>query len=290
MRSLVAGLLLLAAQAPAVAAEPYTLPGSVVLPLHSEVDGEDYLLYVSLPRDYGKDPKQLYPVIYTLDADYAFALAGGITTHFSDRDNLPPVIVVSIGYPGGIGSLDSYHRNRTRDYTPSHTLEGGYGPEFQQYSGGGERFRGFITRELFAYVESHYRADPKDRTLVGHSYGGLFATYVLLTAPEAFRRYIIVSPSLWYDKRMIYAMEESSAKGRKDLAAKVFFGVGAYENDSEYPMADEMREMARKLRARKYPHLEVTDQVFEDETHNSVFPGALSRGLRVVFSDWPGVR
>ena len=167
----------------APAAQAFVVPNSQVVTLHSQQDGEDYVLYVSLPRDYGKDPKHLYPVIYTLDADYSFALAANTTTHFTDRGNLPPVIVVSIGYPGGITSIDSYHMNRTRDYTPTHTLEGGYGPEFQKVSGGGPKFRDFVTQELIPYIGSHYQADPKYRTLVGHSYGGLFTTYMLLTRP-----------------------------------------------------------------------------------------------------------
>src|SRR6185503_8279697 len=52
---------------------PFVIPNSQVVPLHSQADGEDYNLYIALPRDYGKDPKHLYPVIYTLDADYSFA-------------------------------------------------------------------------------------------------------------------------------------------------------------------------------------------------------------------------
>src|SRR5882724_2533502 len=189
------------------AAHPFVVPNSEVVTLHSQKDGEDYLLYISLPRDYGKDPQHRYPVIYTLDADYSFALAANTTTHFTDRGNLPPMIVVSIAYPGGITDLDQYHLHRTHDYTPTYSPAGGYGPAVQKYSGGGDQFRDFITDELFGYVESDYQADPHDRTLVGHSYGGLFTTYMLLTRPEAFQRYIIVSASLWYDGKMIFARE-----------------------------------------------------------------------------------
>ena len=273
----------------ASAVRAYTLPNSQVLPLHSASTGQDYLLYVSLPRDYAQDPKKRYPVIYTLDADYSFAIAANTTGHFADRGDMPPVIVVSIAYPGGISDMHAYQMNRTRDYTPTHSPEGGYGPESQAVSGGGPKFRDFIVNELIPYVESHYQADGADRTLVGHSYGGLFTTYMLLTRPQAFHRYIIVSPSLWYDKRMIYADEEAYATGHRDLPAKVFFGVGKYENQSEYAMADDMQLMVKQLKSRDYPHLQVTDYVFDQETHNSVFPGALSRGLREVFSDWPGM-
>ena len=127
----------------------YVLPRTEVVRLPSRIVGIDYLLYVSLPRDYNTTDKK-YPLLVTLDADYAFALAHNIVDHFVDRNNLPPMIIVSIAYDSAGTEREVYRRHRTRDYTPTHTLEGGYGPEFQRHSGGAPGFLSFIEKPLFS--------------------------------------------------------------------------------------------------------------------------------------------
>lgn len=260
-----------------------TLPNTVMQELASKQTGVNYILYISLPRKYDSTTTA-YPLIVTLDADYAFALAHNITGHFADRGNLPPTIIVSIAYPGASQVPEDYRRYRTRDYTPTHTLKGGYGPAFQKFSGGGNTFRAFIAEELLPFLEKSYRIQPDDQMLVGHSYGGLFTTYVLLTKPELFQKYLIVSPSLWYDDKVIFRFERELAGKGKDLKAHVFFGVGSYENQpwNGRAMVDDIKELVALLRTRSYKSLTIDSTVFPDETHNSVFPSAFTRGVRVL--------
>jgi predicted alpha/beta superfamily hydrolase len=276
----VAAAVLAVGAAPAASATPpapYTFPRTEVHSIRAATNGQDYVLYVALPRNHGVGRR--FPAVYTLDADYAFAVARNVIEHFSDRGDLPEMIVVGISYPGGIEVLDDYRRNRSRDYTPSHTLEGGYGPAFQGLSGGGPCFRDALERDILPFVEARFPADPADRTLVGHSYGGLFATWVLLTRPELFRRYVAVSPSLWYDRQAIFEVERRTADGRRGATVDVFLGVGSLENRA---MADDLRALSATLRGRGHPGLHVIEQVFDDETHNSVFPAAFTRGIRAV--------
>jgi predicted alpha/beta superfamily hydrolase len=235
------------------------------------------VLYVALPRTAVAGTR--VPVVYVLDADYAVTIARSVIEHFYDRGDLPEMIVVGVSYPGAIDVLDDYRRRRTRDYTPTHTATGGYGPEFQKLSGGGPAFRDALERDLMPFVESRYPIDPADRTLVGHSYGGLFTTWVMLTRPALFRRYLAVSPSLWYDERMIFDVEKETASARRGTPVDVFLGVGGYENT---PMATDLEELAKALRERADPGVHVDTHVFEDDTHNSVFPGAFARGIRAV--------
>jgi predicted alpha/beta superfamily hydrolase len=49
--------------------------------------------------------------------------------------------------------------------------------------------------EIIPLVERSYRITD-DRGIMGHSLGGLFAAYALFEAPDLFRRYGILSPSL----------------------------------------------------------------------------------------------
>lgn len=260
-------------------ARPYTLPNTEVHRLHSSLTGADYELFIAIPAGYRKSAKT-YPVVYMLDADYSFALTRNVVQHFVEREDLPPMILVAIAYPGAATNRDTYKMSRTRDYTPVYAPDGGYGAEYQKVSGGAETFRAFIATELVPSIERRYRADPTDRTIIGHSYGGLFATYVLLTQPSLFKRYIIVSPSLWYSKRIAFTMEEEAAQSGTRPNARVFLSVGAHENAV---MASDLSELFKKLKSRGNPNLELGMHIFEGERHNSVFPGAVTRGLLTVF-------
>lgn len=273
-------LVALACALPA-AAKPYVVPYTEVIALRSKQTGADYQLFVALPSDY-KTSKKTYPVVYMLDADYSFALVRNVVQHFVERDDLPPVILVAIAYPGADKDRVTYRMNRTRDYTPDYAPDGGYGAEYQKVSGGGPKFRAFIATELIPLIENRYRTQAGDRTIIGHSYGGLFATYVLLTQPGLFKRYVIVSPSLWYSNRIALTMEQTAAATGIRPDARVFLGVGSRENR---PMVDDLVELVKNLRSRNNPKLTVQYRIYDGETHNSVFPGAVTRGLLSVFED-----
>lgn len=263
------------------AAKPYTVPNTEIIALRSRQTGAAYQIFVALPSDY-RTSNKTYPVVYMLDADYSFALVRNIVQHFVEREDLPPMILVAVAYPGAASDRVVYRKNRTRDYTPAYAPDGGYGAEYQKVSGGGPKFRAFLASELIPLIERRYRADAQDRTLIGHSYGGLFGTYVLFTQPKLFKRYIIVSPSLWYSNRIALTMEEAASASGVRPNARVFFAVGSLENR---PMVDDLDELVAKLRSRNNRDLVVRHRVFEGETHNSVFPGAVTRGLLSVFDD-----
>ena len=250
---------------------PLQLDRVEVRTLTANANGIGYKLYVALPHGYAES-KERYPVVYLLDADYSFLIARNIADHLAERDHLRNLILVGIAYEGPL----QYRLNRTRDYTPTFSPTGGYGPEVQKVSGGGPKFRAFLRDELIPFIDKTYRTLPDDRCLVGHSYGGLFGAWNLLTAPGLFQRYIIVSPSLWYDSRMMFKLNAGA-----DPAARVYLAVGGSEGNAERDMVTDLQAFAKKLQAYKGVRLE--SDVLADETHNSVFPRALSNGLRFVF-------
>jgi len=275
-----------AAQAAAEGAAPYVLPFTTVLPLKSAINGVHYLLYVRTPAAYGASPDKRYPVIVTLDADYSFAMCANHLEHLADRMNqAPEAILVSIAYAGVYPDRNAYRANRSRDYTPFHFPTGGYGPEFQKASGGGPKFLRMITEEALPLVERRWRVEPGERTLVGHSYGGLFSAWVLQLHPQHFNRYLIVSPSLWYADR--WMLESPQARPTGPLARPTFayVAVGSWEEQPENKgyMVTEARRFGAMLEARKDPNLKSEVRVFEDETHASIFPAAFSTGIRHLF-------
>jgi hypothetical protein len=255
---------------------PVELPGTERRFLQATSNGVEYELYVSLPNDYDATMRR-YPVIYLLDADDSFAIARNVVEHLSDRDHLTRAVIVGIAYHGP----PAYRMNRTRDYTPKYSPNGGYGPEYQAVSGGGPQFLAFIEHELVPFIEREYRVTEK-RVLVGHSYGGLFASWTLLTRPRLFDGYVIVSPSLWYDDHWIFDMERRRRDAFRDASARVFLSVGSREINNLYDMPADLDRFAAVLEVLEFPALRLRWSIEENETHNSIFPGALSDGLRFV--------
>ena len=156
-------------------------------------------------------------------------------------------------------------------------------------SGGAAAFLRFLREEVRPFVESRYRVAQGGSGLFGDSLGGLFALYALFHAPNSFDRYIVGSPSIWWDEKITVHFEEEYAAGHTDLPAEVFMSVGLLEEDPEVPesataaMVTNVREMAERLNSRGYPGLRLTTHFFEGETHLSVLPLNLSWGLRTLY-------
>lgn len=259
-------------------ARPFRPERTEVRRLTSKTNGVDYELYVALPHGYG-DKGRRFPVLYTLDADYSFLLARNIVDHLSERDHLDEILVVGVGY----GGPPAYRLHRTRDYTPTFVADGGYGPELQKLSGGGPKFLDFLATELIPFIEGEYAAEPAERALAGHSYGGLFAAWAMLTRPSLFSRYVVVSPSLWYDDKLLFRLEQAYAENHRALAARAYFCVGSREINRQRDMIGDLTAFVARLESRRYDGFELDSRVMQDETHNSVYPGGLSNGLRFVF-------
>lgn len=264
----------------------YVLPFTELTSFRSQSNGVEYTLYVRLPVGYAEQKERSYPVICTLDADYSFAIAANHLEHLAVRNNQAPhAILVSIAYTGAYPDRDRYRRERTRDYTPLFFPEGGYGPEYQTQSGGGPAFLHCIAEEIMPLINGHYRALADDWTLVGHSYGGLFATWVLQSRPDLYARYLIVSPSLWYSNRIMIERERTGEFAPPTRDQYAYFAIGSWEEQPERGqfMVSEMREFTRLLEARTRGRIRLKSRVFEDETHASIFPAAFSTGIRHLF-------
>jgi predicted alpha/beta superfamily hydrolase len=271
-------------------AQPYSLPNTEVRQIQSSTNNAVYQLLIATPADYATSGKK-YPIVYMLDADYSFALTRNVVQHFAERGKLPQMILVAIAYPGAADDMEVYYSNRKRDYTPSASMAVGYsatqgrGEDGQNGQGGADHFRTFIADELVPYMEAHYPVS-NDRTFIGHSYGGLFGTYVLLTQPELFDRYVIISPSLWFDNGLMLRAEEQAAS-RPPIRAHAFFAIGSLETRSATgaPMVQELKQFCKKLEARRSSGLDLSLDIRDGETHESIFPGAVTRGLLTVFQD-----
>lgn len=115
--------------------------------------------------------------------------------------------------------------------------------------------------------------------------GGLFSLYALTSRPDAFQRHVAISPALYWSERRLFREEVALSNRCTDLPVRLFLGVGALEEamDVNSRFVSNLYEFEARLRRRAYPSLDLHFHVFPDETHMSVFPAALSRGLTAVF-------
>jgi len=111
---------------------------------------------------------------------------------------------------------------------------------------------------------------------------------VLFTAPHQFQRYIAISPAIYWGGGKLFELEEALAAGVKDLAAKVYLAAGGLEeaHDPKQAFVSNIFRLEAVLRSRNYPGLELERRIFEGETHMSVYPGAVTRGLGSVFGGY----
>jgi len=258
--------------------ESLTLANTQVHHLHSAINGINYKIYINIPASYYNGKNKKYPVLYILDADYSFPIAKQVSEHLSDRNRIEEVLLVGIAYDGP----NKYRLHRTRDYTISHTKSGGYTPDIQKHSGGAEKFAAFIKKELVPYIENSFSVNGS-RGLLGHSFGGLFATYCLINKPELFDKHIIISASFWYDNELL--LKELKAKNNLnyDKPHTVYIAIGSEENGGNYRMIDEQNEFLKIFNQHSHQNLTVISQVFQHFDHDMIVPAAISRGLKALY-------
>lgn len=249
-----------------------SIPGTQLRTLASSFIDQEYNLFISLPPDYSSS-EDSYPVLYALDANVVFGMVTDIVRGLNLGQELPEMIIVGIAYP-----VEYYPETvplRERDYLPTNIADVG------ETSGGAAQFLKFIQAELFPFIASNYRIKEKDNTLFGYSFGGLFAMYSLFHQPNLFQRYVLASPAVGWDDKVMFTFEAQYAQRNESLPARVFYSFGSLENEE---FITDLQKLAKEISNREYKGLDFTTHSFADETHLSVVPASISKGLMTVFT------
>lgn len=246
------------------------------------LSGVEHAVTVALPFQYQR--LDAAPLILCLDGAWTAGVVRDATRIMSMSDDAPQAIVAGVSFAND--SMREYLRNRARWYTPTPWVPpeetGVTGVEAGE-CGGALTLLAFLRDQLVPRLEADYRVG--ERWLVGHSFSGLFGLRVLFAQPDLFAKYLLASPSIWWDGRTILDIEAQYAAGHDDLAASVFLSAGALENDQfgqQYRMGSNVEELVARLGARNHPSLELSHAVLPDESHNSTIGAAISRGLRAL--------
>ncbi|WP_296383580.1 alpha/beta hydrolase-fold protein [Winogradskyella sp.] len=187
----------------------------VVDSLYSKTLKSSRDFWVKLPDNYNPKSNTKYPVIYLLDG---FSLKSSLEAVYTNYwgHYLPHMILVGI----------SNRTNRTRDLTIS-KIESRRGSSMQTESGGAEVFTMFIKNELIPHINKTYPT-TNHRTLIGHSYAGLFTINTLINHTDLFTNYIAIDPSLEWDNQKLVIEAKEKLKN-KDFNRKSLFVALAAE-------------------------------------------------------------
>ena len=210
------------------------IPGSQVQKITSQiVAGQEYELDILLPGGY-KTSNKKYPVIYLMDSQWDFPLVKSIYGQQYYDGFVPELIIVGVTWGGVNPNPDSL---RARDYTP--TIEARL-PQ----SGGADKFLSFMKDELFPFIETNYKADNNNRTLMGCSLGGLITLYALFTHTDMFTGYVAASPAIGWSNELILFR---NAKTPTITINKQIWDVGALGYDRDRTRIVELKPVLKYL-------------------------------------------
>ena len=243
--------------------------------LESKLLGENRILNIYLPEGYIPNDTTRYPVVYLLDgsADEDFIHTVGLFQFntFSWIDRVPKSIVV------GIATVD-----RRRDFTFPSTIES----EKKTFptTGHSDKFISFLEEELKPFINNKYKTNSS-AMLIGQSLGGLLASEILLKRPEMFNKYLIISPSIWWDNGSLLN-QSSQVIEKLSQKTDVYIGVGKEGlTPGEFPRVMEVDAnlLVEKLNNSKNKNIAVYFDYLPDEDHATISHQAIFNGLRMLY-------
>lgn len=240
----------------AAAVTPITVGQEVNL--YSKVLDEDRTLLIHLPDSYQTNVKKDYPVLYTLDGTTHFKHMSGTVDWLSNQAaRAPEMIVVAIT-----------NTQRGRDMTASHN------------SGGADNFIKFIEKDVFSYVDNHYRTRDF-RILAGHSMAGHLTLNVLEQKPNMFNAYVAMSPWFHQDRGKQSLVRMLKKKLGKQTYASKFVFVSIGDEERLKPKYDEFVSV---LEDNAHHGLDWRSKVSLEDDHMSIPSNTMNEALTFIFA------
>ncbi|WP_349295044.1 alpha/beta hydrolase-fold protein (plasmid) [Thioclava sp. 'Guangxiensis'] len=267
--------------------------------LEDSITGAVRRVFLWLPE--GPAPQAGWPALWMLDGNAVIGTAIDAMraqAFWPTGTGLGWGALVAVGYPSD-APYDSFRRSWDlgpppgRSYPPFH--EGG--PEVR--TGGGAEMARFLLEDVRPFLDTIAPLDPDNRALFGHSFGGLFALWLMFTQPAAFRHVIAASPAITWEESFILE-HLAGFTPPTTTAPRVHLSAGEWEGDilapfqraapdAEFRLAEKARtrtvaaaqEMAQTLAAMG---IETHYETYAGETHMSVLPVAINRALHWAFA------
>jgi predicted alpha/beta superfamily hydrolase len=197
---------------------------------HSHILDNRRNILVHLPPGYETDTAGRYPVLYLHDGQNLFDGATAYVPGQYWRVGETAAALMAAGAIEPLLIVGVYHmgERRVEEYTPTRD------PRVRQ--GGRARLYGrMLLEELKPFIDAHYRTrtGAEHTGVGGSSLGGLVSLFLGLRHPAAFGKLAALSPSVFWDGRMI--LREVAALPAK-TPARIWLDTGTREgfNTTEY--------------------------------------------------------
>jgi hypothetical protein len=274
MRKIIFLFLFSALTFPGLAQKPIVI--GVTEEIQSTVLNEKRSVNIYLPEGYNEKDTTKYAVIYLLDGgtDEDFIHISGLVqfNSFPWINRVPPSIVVGI-----------VNTDRKRDFTYPTTIEADQ-KKFPT-AGHSDKFISFLEKELQPFIEKKYKTNSS-RTIIGESLGGLLATEILLKKPTLFTKYIIVSPSLWWDNGSLLKQSSELLLENFPQATSVYIGVGKEgltPGDTPHVMEVDANLLAEKIKSTKSKNVKTYFNYLPEEDHATIMHQAVFNAFRLLY-------
>lgn len=235
--------------------------------IYSNILKEERSVKVLLPETFKPGSSEKYEVIYLTDGEWVIDLFSFIYKFAKGENYVPPVIIVALP-----NTYINKANQRDRDFLPVHV-------ENPAISGGGDRFISFLKNELIPYIDKTYPTNGTN-SLYGHSYGGLFVMYTLLTEPQLFQTYYATDPSFFWNDDFVIKL--ASDKLEKLPPNKLLWIAGIDETFKN--MGISRMDSVLQLKAPQDLFWKIA--TFPNEKHNSVRLKAMYDGIKFSYSGY----
>lgn len=194
----------------------------------------DFIVY--LPPGYHDQPQRRFPVLYMHDGqnlfDGATSFVPGMDWHVGHTADdfiltgaVQPLIIVGIYNVGKV---------RIHEYTPTKAPRLG--------GGRADRYAKFLMQEVMPFVQREYRArsDPRVTGMGGSSLGALLSLYLGLKHPQVFGRIAALSPSVWWNHRVIHRF---TAAAPVEPRPRIWLDIGTNEGPRIVQEVEQFRDI-----------------------------------------------
>ena len=189
---------------------------------------------VYLPPGYDASGARRYPVLYLHDGQNVFDRATSFGEEWQVDEAAESLIGAGTIEPLIIVGVFNTGDHRIDEYTPTSLPEKGGGGHADDYGR-------MLVEELKPFIESRYRTLPSAAStgIGGSSLGGLVSMHLGLRYPTVFGRLAVLSPSAWWDDRVIIR-EVEALPGV--LPLRIWLDIGTQEGDEARRDAAALRD------------------------------------------------
>lgn len=236
--------------------------GEISDSIFSEILNENRALEISLPKGYEAESEVKYDVIYILDGEWNMNIFSFIHSFAMEDKFVPLVILVSLP-----NTYIDGQNMRDRDFLPLEMKN-------NERAGGADLFLDFLKKEVIPYIDENYSTNGVN-SLYGHSYGGLFSMYTLLSEPDLFDNYYCTDPPLgWESGYLKKVAGELFAK--VPVLEKKLWIAGTSNNSS-------INDMSKFLMKNAPKKLTWKTATYPNEKHNSVRLKGIYDGIKFCY-------